>query len=153
MDKYSFQFCQKIVVLSADFTQVLLCKRKGENDYDGVFSFIGGKMETSDATFVDGIKREKDEEVGTDFLLKLYPSICSNVFMRKKDGNSMVLPHYLAIYQGGEIRLNPEEYSESKWVKIADLEAFEPKIYTIFPAVNLFLGLRDKFDKMDFVEI
>ena len=39
---YNFQYCQKIVVLSKDKNKVLLCKRKGEADYDGTFSFIGG---------------------------------------------------------------------------------------------------------------
>ena len=43
-----FQYCQKLIVLSEDKTQVLLAKRKGEADYDGVYSFIGGKMETTD---------------------------------------------------------------------------------------------------------
>ena len=40
MDKYSFQICQKIVVFSKDHTKVLLCKRKGEPDFNGIFSKI-----------------------------------------------------------------------------------------------------------------
>jgi len=66
MDKYLFQYCQKIVVYSEDEASVLLCKRKGEADYDGDFSFIGGKMELSDKDFVAGLRREKNEEVGQD---------------------------------------------------------------------------------------
>ena len=64
MEQYNFQYCQKIVVLSKDRTKVLLCKRKGEADYDGIFSFIGGKMETTDISIIEGLKREKDEETG-----------------------------------------------------------------------------------------
>jgi hypothetical protein len=48
MENLLFQYCQKIVVYSQDGQSVLLCKRKGEADFDSVFSFIGGKMERSD---------------------------------------------------------------------------------------------------------
>jgi hypothetical protein len=48
MDTTLFQYCQKLIILSADKTKVLLAKRKGEADYDGIYSFIGGKMETTD---------------------------------------------------------------------------------------------------------
>lgn len=47
MDKYFFQNCQKVVVFKDNNTKVLLAKRKGENDYDGIYSFVDGKMETS----------------------------------------------------------------------------------------------------------
>ncbi len=63
MEKYNFQYCQKIVVFRNNNTEVLLAKRKGENDYDGTFSFIGGKMETTDNNPVEGMRREKNEEV------------------------------------------------------------------------------------------
>lgn len=38
---------------------VLLAKRRGEADYDGVFSFIGGKLESTDGGLVQGLRREK----------------------------------------------------------------------------------------------
>ena len=66
-----FQYCQKIIVLSKDRRAVLLAKRKGEADYDGTYSFIGGKMVTSDKTIIDGIKREKDEEIGRATIVKI----------------------------------------------------------------------------------
>ena len=47
MNTTLFQYCQKLIILSADKSQVLLTKRKGEADYDGVYSFIGGKMENT----------------------------------------------------------------------------------------------------------
>ena len=114
MEKYNFQYCQKIIILSKDRTKVLLCKRNGEADYDGVFSFIGGKMETTDESIVKGIEREKNEEVGKDFKINLYKKFSLNMLFRKKDGNAMVLPHYLAIYESGEVDLNKDEYSEYK---------------------------------------
>mgnify|MGYP000999656632 CR=1 FL=1 len=48
----------------------------------------------------------------------------------KKDGSHMILPHYVAIYSGGEITIN-EEYSDFAWVDINRLEEFEPKIENI----------------------
>jgi len=41
---------------------VLLCKRQGETELNEIFTFIGGKMETTDDSILQGLKREKDEE-------------------------------------------------------------------------------------------
>jgi 8-oxo-dGTP pyrophosphatase MutT (NUDIX family) len=125
-----FQYCQKLVILSADKKSVLLAKRKGEADYDGTFSFIGGKMETTDASLLDGMKREKTEEIGPDARIKILPDESRNVLFRKNDGNSMVLPHIAAIYVTGDIRLN-NEYSGYRWVPLGELADFEPKIDTV----------------------
>ena len=74
MEKYNFQYCQKIVVFSKEVDKVLLCKRKGEADFDGTFSFIGGKMETTDGAILEGLRREKNEEVGEGFKVCIYPT-------------------------------------------------------------------------------
>ena len=130
MTNLHFQYCQKLVVYSQDEQSVLLCKRKGEADYDGVFSFIGGKMETTDDSLIDGMHREKNEEVGEHFKIKVFPTFTTNAFFLKKDGNAMVLPHIYAIHQSGEIVLN-EEYSTYKRVPLTEIKDFEPKIETI----------------------
>jgi 8-oxo-dGTP pyrophosphatase MutT (NUDIX family) len=109
---------------------VLLAKRKGEADYDGTFSFIGGKMETSDQSILAGIQREKNEEVGSSAKVLVYPSETRNLLFRKSDGNTMILPHIAGLFNGGEIKLN-NEYSEYKWVPLKDLANFEPKIENI----------------------
>ncbi len=140
MSEFNFQYCQKIIVLSKNKNKVLLCKRKGEADFDGIFSFIGGKMETSDKSIIEGLKREKDEEVGENFKISIYTTFSHNLLFRKKDGNSMILPHYLAIYEGGDIVLN-EEYSEYKWVELNSLDDFEPKIPSIPQTINELLRL------------
>lgn len=152
MNKYCFQYCQKIVVFSKNNDEVLLCKRKGENDYDDVFSFIGGKMERGDKSIIDSIKREKDEEVGKAFKMKIYPNYSSNVLFMKKDGSAMILPPYYGVYVGGPITLS-EEYSEYKWVKISQLQKFEPRIPTIPSIVKKLLRLIKIADEKDFVEI
>ncbi len=131
--------CQKIIVYSADESSVLLCKRKGEDDFDGDYSFIGGKMETTDTSIIEGMKREKDEEVGVNFKIKLFPDFSTNILFTKNDGSAMILPHYYAVHVGGDVELN-EEYSEYAWVPLEEVADFEPKISTI-PGVLDRLGV------------
>ncbi len=152
MEKYNFQYCQKIVVFSADNSKVLLAKRKGEKDYDGTFSFIGGKLETTDGNILEGIKREKNEEVGADFKIKLYPEFSTQTFFVKKDGNSMVLPHYYAQYVSGEVKLS-DEYSEYKWVPVTEIAHFEPKIDTIPGVIEKILKIIPVIKEGDLIEI
>ena len=151
MEKYNFQYCQKIVLFSKDLKSVLLAKRKGEQDYDGTFSFVGGKMEVTDESIIAGLSREKNEEIGNCKIL-INPKFSTNLFFIKKDNSKMVLPHYYAIYQEGEIILN-EEYSEYKWVPLEELNSFEPKIKTIPAAVEAMLELMKIEDKNDLIEI
>lgn len=137
MDRYSFQVCQKIVVLDRDRQRVLLVRRTGEADLDGVFSLIGGKLETDDASILEGLRREKVQEVGPDAKLRIMVHRgCYCLLFRKRDGSMMYLPYYAAIYDGGDIALNPKEYSELQWVSIQDLAAFEPKAEGIVEAVQ-----------------
>ena len=152
MEQYHFQYCQKLVVFSKDLSQVLLCKRKGEADLDGVFSCIGGKMETTDPSILEGMRREKNEEVGEDFKIKLYPTYSHNLLFRKKDGNAMILPYYMAIYESGEVKLN-DEYSEYRWVNIDELDAFEPKVDCIPEEVRLLKRLQPLQEESEFVLI
>jgi len=142
MNKFNFQYCQKIVVFSKDSESILLCKRKGENDYNEVYSFIGGKMEVEDGSIIKGLEREKREEVGEDCKIRVYTEFTTNVFFMKKSGDPMVLPHYYAEFIEGEIVIN-EEYSDYKWVKIKDLKDFEPKISTIPDIVNKLLKIKN----------
>lgn len=127
---FLFQYCQKLVILSADKQSVLLAKRKGEADYDGTYSFIGGKMETTDKSIIDGMRREKDEEIGPSVKIKVLPNESYNVLFKKKDGNSMILPHIAGVFQSGEILLS-DEYSDYKWVPFNELGSLEPKIDNI----------------------
>lgn len=114
---------------------MLLAKRKGEADYDDMFSLIGGKMETTDKSFLAGMKREKTEEIGARAVVKVLPNETYNVLFRKKDGSSMVLPHIAGVYVSGEIELN-DEYSEYRWVLITELKTFESKIDTALPMAH-----------------
>ena len=152
MDEFKFMYCQKIIVFSKDEKKVLLAKRKGENDYDGVFSFIGGKMETTDKSLIEGLTREKNEEVGENFKIKVFHTFSHNLLWRRNDGNAMVLPHYLAIHESGEITLN-EEYSEYVWVPLDELDNFEPMIKNIPQASQTVLRLLQIAKETDFVVV
>jgi 8-oxo-dGTP pyrophosphatase MutT (NUDIX family) len=147
-----FQYCQKLIILSADKGSVLLAKRKGEADFDGVFSFIGGKMETNDKTIVAGMQREKNEEIGVKAKVAVYPQETFNILFRKKDGNSMILPHIAGVFISGEIELN-EEYSEYAWVSLTELHSFEPKIAGVEELALWAAKKVSTVSKNDFVEI
>lgn len=150
MENLNFQYCQKIVVFSQDEQSVLLCKRKGEADFDGVFSFIWGKMERSDGAIIEWLRREKNEEVGEDFKIKIFPAFSTNEFFFKKDGHAMVLPHYYAIHEGGAITLN-EEYSEYQRVALTDIRDFGPKIETIPGVLERMTILKEIIYKTEFI--
>lgn len=134
-DTTLFQCCQKLVVINQETDSVLLARRKGEEDYDGVYSLIGGKMETTDDSIFDAIRREKIEEIGDDPVILIAEDISYNVLFTKKDGNSMILPHFYAEYEGGEISLG-DEYSDYIWLLIDELDFFNPMIFTIPEAVR-----------------
>jgi ADP-ribose pyrophosphatase YjhB (NUDIX family) len=152
MDKYGFQNCQKIVVFRNDNKEVLLAKRIGENDFDQVYSFIGGKMEITDGGILEGLKREKNEEIGTEAKIKIWTVFNTMNYFVKKDGNSMVLPHYYARWNGGEIKIN-EEYSDYKWVEVEKLSEFEPKIPTVGPMVENILRIVELIKEEELIEI
>ncbi len=152
MKNYDFQYCPKLVIYSRDESKILLCKRKGEQDFDGIYSFIGGKMENTDLTIIDGLRREKNEEVGKSFKVKVFPTFSTDIIYRKKDGNIMILPHYYCIYESGQIELN-EEYSDYKWIAINEIENFEPKINTIPDIINKLMVLKMIIKELDSIVI
>jgi len=148
-----FQYCPKFVLFSEDWASVFLARRKGEVDYDGTFGFIGGKMETTDADIQEGMYREKNEEIGSDAKVRLCLTFSYPILFRKKDGSSMIIPHHIAQFIGGEIKLNDDEYSEYRWVPLKDLESFEPKIENIPTVVDWALRIKPLLTDKDFVEV
>lgn len=147
MDTLLFQYCPKLAVFSMDCSSVLLCRRQEETYYNGTFGFIGGKMEHKDQTVMDALKREKTEEVGESFRVRVLPYCNISVFFTKTDGTRVILPYYYAMYVSGGIRLN-EEYSEYMWVPLPELETFEPKIpditWIVFLLAKAAVGASEK---------
>ena len=153
MDEFCFAYCQKLIVFSSDEKSVLLCKRKGEVNFNETFSLIGGKLQMDDESIVAGLKREKDEDVGENFKIKFYPTYTINLLHTIKNGSRMVLPHYYAIHIEGDIKLNKEEYSEYRWVSLDEIETFEPKIDGIPQQIQKILELKKIIKEEDFTII
>lgn len=109
-------------------------------------------MERSDGWILEWLRREKNEEVGEDFKIKIFPTFTTNEFFFKKDGNAMVLPHYYAIHESGNIVLN-DEYSEYKRVPLVEINGFEPKIHTIPWVLERLKLLKEIISKTEFVVI
>jgi 8-oxo-dGTP pyrophosphatase MutT (NUDIX family) len=131
-DPTLFQYCPKLVLFSEDRQSVLLARRQGEADYDGTFTFVGGKTEATDGDLLAGLQREKNEEIGKAAQVDVCWRIsCYQVWFQKQSGQSMVIPHHVALYRGGEIELNADEYAEYRWVPVAGLASFEPIVANI----------------------
>ena len=152
MNNLYFQYCPKLSVLSNDKKSVFLCRRKGEQDYDGIFSMIGGKMEHADEDILRAIEREKNEEVGQKFKVMVFPKISVDIDFSKKDGSKMILPHFMAYHISGTPILS-EEYSENIWVPLDQLEHFEPKISNIFWITELLIKATKDIAQNMFIEI
>jgi NUDIX domain len=152
MDTTLFQYCQKIVIFNKDGTSVLLAKRRGEADYDGIFSFIGGKLESTDGGLVQGLQREKNEEIGPAARIAVVTGISLNEYFIKSNGQAMVLPHYYARFLGGEITIN-EEYSEYKWIAVNEIDDFEPKIETVSRIVRSIQKIEKIAAREDYLEL
>ena len=88
-------------------------------------------MEVTDGSILAGLRRERDEEVGSACKMRILLTCTNSTYFVKHDGSHMILPHYPAIYRGGEIIIN-DEYSEYMWVPLAKLKTFEPKIPNIY---------------------
>lgn len=152
--QYLFQYCQKLVVFSIDQKSVLFARRKGEADFDEYWSLIGGKLETTDGDIVPGMKREKNEEVGEQFRIRVAPLVsCYNAYYEKKNGAHMILPHYIALHAGGEVHLNEDEYSDYKWVPLPQIETLSPKVDNTSDVVKNALRILPVLTDEDFVEI
>jgi len=151
-DTTRFQYCQKLVICRKNGSEVLLAKRQDEADYDGVYTFIGGKMETTDRGIIEGLLREKCEEIGTTARIRVCPGFSYNVHFVKKDGSAMIIPHYYAEYIEGAIVLS-EEYSDYQWVLASELAALEPKVANIPELLEWALRVKAIAKPADFVEI
>jgi len=116
---YFHFFTGKLVIIK-DGTHVLLAKRKGELEYDGVWNFPGGRKERTDANILENLQREKNEELGTSCKIRIYAELAYVTHFIRKDGIPVIVSCFPAIYEGGEIELC-EEYSEYKWCPVEDV--------------------------------
>jgi hypothetical protein len=109
-------------------------------------------MEVIDGDIVEGLRREKNEELGEQFKIKVLPKYTINTYYLKKDGNSMIVPHYLAVHHFGEIVLG-EEYSNYKWISLKDLPEFKPQIDNMPEITEELMRLFSIVKEDDFIEL
>lgn len=152
-DPTHFQYCQKIVLFRNNNQEVLLAKRQNEADFNGVYSFIGGKMENTDPDILAGLAREIKEEIGSQVRIRICPLISYNVFYLKKDGEAMILPHYYASYVSGKIILSEAEYADYRWVELSGLKELSPKIDNIPEIANRLKNLRETMLESELTEL
>lgn len=151
-DPTLFQYCQKIVLLRHDGAEVLLARRTGEADYNQTYALIGGKLEITDGSILEGLQREKNEEIGRSVRINVCPFLSYNVYYVKKDGQHMIVPHYYAEYLGGKIHLS-DEYDDFTWIPVEKLVTFEPKVENIPEVVEWANSLKVSLKPQDLVEI
>lgn len=101
---------------------------------------------------MNGLQREKNEEVGENVVLRVATTMSYNAYYVKAGGQHMVLPHYYAEYVTGDIVLS-KEYSEYVWVPTVDLDAFGPKVENIPEIVAWTVRIREILKDEDFTEI
>ena len=109
-------------------------------------------MEINDSSILKGLRREKNEEISKNVSLYINPTVSYNVHFIKNSGQHMILPHYYASYDDGEIVLS-DEYDDYKWVPVAELGSFSPKVENISAIVDKLLILKQVFTPNDFIKI
>lgn len=142
-EKYNFQYCPKIVVFN-EKDEVLLCKRQWEEDFDWIFSFPWWKREKVDSSIEEWIMREKNEEIWESAKISIYRLFNIEKEYIKKIWDTMILPHYIWIYNWWDIIIN-NEYSEYKWIKQDDVSKINV-IWTVPSVIGDFL----KFKQTEF---
>jgi len=115
MDKY-FKIASHGLIKKGD--KFLVTRRALVNDYmPGFWDIPGGTIEFGEDT-VDALKREIQEEVNLEVepgkILFAYGYVSSSV----RHQFQLV---YECEYLSGEIKLNPEEHDEFKWVNLSDI--------------------------------
>ena len=139
--RFNFQYCPKIVIFNTR-KECLLCKRRWEQDFDGIFWFPWWKREITDQSIEAGITREIKEELGDSVVLQVYRLFNIEMEYVKKAGDTMILPHYLAIYKWGDIVINPDEYSEYRWIEIDYIDSINT-IPTVKWIIKNFLSFQE----------
>ncbi|KAL9040308.1 MAG: hypothetical protein Q9214_004541 [Letrouitia sp. 1 TL-2023] len=122
-----------------DDWQILLLKRAAhEHFYPNVFEIPGGKVEDSDATILDAVKREVREETGTEVEQVIGTIESFNYSVDRKAPaadetettvKSMSLQlNFVCAVTHHNVKVNPEEHSEARFVirsQIKELEMTE----------------------------
>lgn len=116
--------------------EILLLKRSAhEKFYPNVFEVPGGHVEDSDETIIDAVKREVSEETGME-VLRIIAAVTPFAYTSEKKivaavgEESLVSKTTLQLSYICEVAklgfaVNPEEHSQGKFVKRADIAGLD----------------------------
>ena len=132
MDKY-----QKVAVhgfIKREDGKFLVTKRSSVNDFlPNIFDLPGGTVEFGEDP-MEALKREISEETGLivdiDRPIYLYSQVL-------KEERHQIWIIYECEFKGGEIKLNPEEHNEYKWVNFDEVKSL-PKIIFLEKFLEVF---------------
>lgn len=118
--KYSNQKIGVIAHIENDKGEILL-QQRGIKSYDenGLYEYIGGKVDSKDTTFKDAIIREIKEEAGESITLELNDSI--GIYHSFKNNINWIFIIYFVKYISGDIKImEPDKCMAYKFFKYKD---------------------------------
>ncbi|KAL9036279.1 MAG: hypothetical protein Q9180_004388 [Flavoplaca navasiana] len=120
---------------SSSNSKILLLKRASHEDfYPNKFEIPGGKVEDSDSTVLDAVKREVFEEAAMEVTAVIgftksfdYETEKTTVVEGKERtvSQTSLQLNYVCEVAGYNFKVNPEEHSEGRFVSLADVEGLE----------------------------
>lgn len=120
--------------------KILLTRRApGRNYMPGKWDIPGGTIEKGESP-EQALLREIAEETGIHVSLGPPIYIYNNMVQFPKRQTLQIV--YLAMYNDGEVRLNPREHTDHRWVTLEELVAMEKinfleELITSVPQMNL----------------
>ncbi|KAI2622464.1 NUDIX hydrolase domain-like protein [Hypoxylon sp. NC1633] len=113
--------------------RILLLKRAPHEPYfPNVFELPSGKVDPDDPTLKHALVREVQEETGLDItgiLAELNPmiyttekTILNDAGQEEVVSKTAIQLNYVVLVSPGEVKVNPEEHSESCWASEAELD-------------------------------
>ena len=123
-DLNKFKFSNKKIGVIAHIENnngEILLQQRGikSRDENGLYEYIGGKVDPEDSSFKDAIIREIKEEAGSD--LKLEVSDSKGIYHCCKNNVNWIFVIYIVKYIEGEIKImEPDKCQGYKFCKIDD---------------------------------
>ncbi|KAL8895221.1 MAG: hypothetical protein Q9192_003768 [Flavoplaca navasiana] len=120
---------------SSENSKILVLKRAPHEDFHpNKFEIPGGKVEDSDSTVLDAVKREVFEEAAMEVTAIVgftksfdYETEKTTVVEGKEVSVSQtsLQLNYVCEVAGYDFKVNPEEHSEGRFVSLSDVEGLE----------------------------
>lgn len=108
-----------LAALKNQNNEILLLRRKGTTFGDGLYGFVGGKVEAGERA-LDAIKREVDEEVGLDLSKAAFELV--HTFHRKGTDSELIALIFSADVSGlYPINKEPQKHDDMQFFAVDQL--------------------------------